>query len=178
MSLRFISRMIAKLDRAIANMAMRGTVSLINSGSKMQTLQVRMRGDELKDGVEHFEPYGFTSKAHAGSEAIFLSFGGDRSHTVAIVVADRRYRLKALEDGESALYDDLGQVVYLTREGIKIHTDLDIDMRGREVRIHANERLIVECNGHGEEWLPDRKNTWTNGAVPGSSNPIHPPEIP
>lgn len=178
MSARLFSRMMAPLERAIQNMAMRATVSLTNSANKMQTLQMKMRGGEAKDGIEHFEAYGFTSNPHPGAEGVTLFFNGDRSHGVAIVVGDRRYRLRGLEAGEVAISDDLGQKLHLTRDGIVIDTELDIEMRGRNVRIHGNESLIIECNGHGEKWLPNKKDTWTDDAVAGAHHNISAPEIP
>lgn len=45
---------------------------------------------------------------------------GDRSHAVVVTVSDRRYRLKGLQTGEVAVYDDQGQSVTLTREGIVV----------------------------------------------------------
>ena len=55
-----------------------------------------------------------------GAEAIAAAVGGARGHLLALVVGDRRYRLKNLKEGEVALYDDLGHKVYLTRQGIVI----------------------------------------------------------
>ena len=86
----------------------------------MQTLQIKLLADEAKDDIEHVEPYGLTACPHPGAEHVTLFFGGDRSHGVVIVVADRRYRLQGLAAGEVALYDDLGQKVHLTRGGIVI----------------------------------------------------------
>jgi len=67
--------------------------------------------------VEHFEPFGFTSKPLPGAEHITLFLDGDRSHGVTIVVADRRYRLTDLADGESALHDAYGNKVHLKKDG-------------------------------------------------------------
>lgn len=120
MSERLIARMLAPLKRAIANMAARGTVVLADSASKMQTLQIKLLADEAKADIEHFEPYGMTACPKEGAEHVTLFFGGDRSHGVTLLVADRRYRLKGLQPGEVALYDDLGQKVHLTRNGIVV----------------------------------------------------------
>lgn len=113
-------KMIAPFARRIGNMLARGTVSAVNGGKKLRTLQIRMMSGETKDNVEHFEPYGFTSEVKPGSEPIAAFFDGDRSHGVVLVVADRRYRLTGMQSGEVALYDDQGQKVYLTRDGIVI----------------------------------------------------------
>lgn len=51
------------------NFLARGVLSLVNAGSKMQGLQMRLTADEVKDGMEHFEPYGLTSNPHPGAEA-------------------------------------------------------------------------------------------------------------
>ncbi|MDO8294381.1 MAG: phage baseplate assembly protein V [Gallionella sp.] len=121
MSERMIARMLAPLACGLGNMLARGTVVLANAASKMQTLQVKLLSGEAKDGVEHFEGYGLTAKPHPGAECIALFFGGDRSNGVVIAVADRRYRLTGLAEGEVALYDDLGHKVHLTRTGIVIN---------------------------------------------------------
>ncbi|EFO7598623.1 phage baseplate assembly protein [Escherichia coli] len=70
--------------------------------------------------IEHLEPYGFTARANSGAEAVVLFPDGDRSHAVVVTVSDRRYRLKGLQTGEVAVYDDQGQSVTLTREGIVV----------------------------------------------------------
>jgi phage baseplate assembly protein V len=106
--------------RRISNLVARGTVGAVDAGKKMQSLQVRLLAGETKDAVEHFEPYGFTSNPKTGAEGVALFMDGDRSHGVVIVVADRRFRLTGLVSGEAALYDDQGQKVHLTRNGIVI----------------------------------------------------------
>lgn len=113
-----MARMLAPLARSVGNMLARGTVVLANSAGKMQSLQVRLLSGEAKDGIEHFEPYGFTSAALPGAEHVTLFFGGDRSHGVTVVVADRRYRLQGLQSGEVALHDDQGTRLVLKRGGI------------------------------------------------------------
>lgn len=113
-------KMMAPYARRISNMLARGTLAAVNAASKMQGLQLRLLAGEVKDSVEHFEPYGFTSNPKCGAEAVAVFLDGDRSHGIAIVVADRRYRLTGLQTGEVALHDDQGQKVHLTRAGIVI----------------------------------------------------------
>lgn len=120
MNERLIARMTAPLARGLGNLLGRGTVVLANAATKMQTLQIRLLAGEVKDGVEHFEAYGLTARPKAGAEHITLFMGGDRSHGVTIMVADRRYRPTGLAEGEVMLYDDLGHKVHLTRSGIVI----------------------------------------------------------
>ena len=51
-------------------MLARCSLALVNAASKMQTLQVRLLAGEVKDGIEHFEPYGYTSNPHPGAEGV------------------------------------------------------------------------------------------------------------
>lgn len=178
MSTRLFSKMLAPLNRAISNMALRATVVLVNSATKMQTLQLKMRGDEAKENIEHFEPYGFTSKPHGGAEALTLFFNGDRSHGVAVVVADRRFRLNVLESGEVALHDDQGQKVHLKRDRVLIETPLDFEVRAKNIKLHATDSYKFDVNGHGQNWLPTKIDTWQIGEVAGTLHAISPPEIP
>jgi phage baseplate assembly protein V len=99
----------------VKNMLARGTVVLVDALKKMQSLQLRLTADELKDNVEHFEPYGFTSNPLAGAEVLTAFIGGDRSHAVVLVASDRRYRIQELESGEVAIYTDEGDKIHLKR---------------------------------------------------------------
>lgn len=99
----------------VKNMLARGTVVLVDALKKMQSLQMRLTADELKDNAEHFEPYGFTSNPLAGAEVLTVFIGGDRSHAVVLVVADRRYRIQSLKPGEVAIYTDEGDKIHFKR---------------------------------------------------------------
>lgn len=112
------------LDTMIA----RCTVALVNAKRKLQTLQIRMLAGELKDDVEHLEPYGYTSCPQPGAEGVAVFPGGDRSHGVVIVIADRRFRLRGLKPGEVALYTD---------EGDKLHFE-----RGNKLTIQTGQVVI------------------------------------
>ncbi|PLP87607.1 phage baseplate assembly protein V [Pseudomonas sp. FFUP_PS_473] len=96
----------------------RGVVTLVKATSKLQSLQMRLLAGEVKDGMEHFEPYGFTSNAHPGAEGIALFVGGDRSHGVVVCVADRQFRLRGLKSGEVALYTDEGDRLHFKRDRV------------------------------------------------------------
>lgn len=104
----------------LRNLINRAVVSAKNGAGKLRTLQIQLLGGDIREPVEHFEPYGFTSEPHAGAEAIGLALGGDRDQTLAVVVTDRRYRPANLKDGEVVVFDDLGRKVFLSRDGIRV----------------------------------------------------------
>lgn len=130
-----MSRLLGGLQRGISNMLVRAVVRRLNSSSKNQMLQIQMIADELKDNIEHLEPYGFTSAAHTGAEAFAAFPDGDRSHGVVLVVADRRYRIKGLKDGEVAIYSDEGDSIILKR-------DNKIEVNTKQFIVNAEEKTV------------------------------------
>lgn len=102
----------------LKNLLSRGTVVLVNAAAKMQGMQVRLLAGEVKDGMEHFEPYGFTSNPLGGAEVLAAFFGGDRSHGVIICAGDRRFRLQNTKPGEVALYTDEGDKIHFKRDRV------------------------------------------------------------
>ncbi|MPQ67806.1 MULTISPECIES: phage baseplate assembly protein V [unclassified Pseudomonas] len=114
----------------------RGLVSLVNADSKLQSLQMRLLAGETKDGMEHFEPYGFTANPHPGAEALAAFLGGDRSHGVIVCVADRRFRLVGLQSGEVALYTDEGDTLHFKR-------GREIEITTATLRIQATEQVEI-----------------------------------
>lgn len=148
------------LVKQIQDMPARGVVTLSNSAKKMRELQAEFLAGEVRSELEHVEPYGFTSepKTDGNAEAFAMFFDGNRSNGIIFCVADRRYRLTNMKQGEVAIYDDQGQKVYFTRDNLLIETpkDLvatvggstslssagDVDITAPKTKIHG--QLIVE----------------------------------
>lgn len=118
----------------------RAVLDLVNDATKLQALQVTLQEGVVRDKVERFQQYGHTSVPLPGAEGIALAVGGSTDHTVVIAVDDRRYRLKGLQAGEVALYDDMGHKVYLTRNGIVI------DGAGQLVKMQNLTKLRVQAD--------------------------------
>lgn len=102
--LKHIERLLWPLKRRILLLVGRAVLKLVDDSLKFQQVQVQGLRDETLDDVERFQNYGFTSHPHPEAEVLLLSMGGMRSHSVAIAVDDRRYRVKGLAEGEVALY--------------------------------------------------------------------------
>lgn len=110
-----------------ANGLGRSVVEQVDDTKLMQNSKHSLFADEQQDQIEHAHPYGFVNvpKKPTGQGTVrraaeaFLSYlGGNRSHGIALIVGDRRYRLYQLDEGEVALHDDQGQQVHLKRDGI------------------------------------------------------------
>jgi phage baseplate assembly protein V len=135
----------AATDHRVRNMVTRVTVAGVDPAPQMQEVQVDGLADETQDGAEHFEPYGFTSHPFGDAEGIGLAVGGLRSHMLVINVADRRYRMTGLEEGEVAIHDDQGQSILLGRDGIVIRSDkgLTIDATGADIDVTCDNFTVT-----------------------------------
>lgn len=137
--------MIRHLQKRLFSLVSRGVITLTNSANKCQSLQIKMSGGELKDNIEHIEPYGFTSRPLVGAETVSLFLNGDKSHGVVIVAGDRRYRLKGLEPGEVAIYTDEGDTITFKRQNtIEISTHKFIVNAQKSIDLNAP---VIQTNG-------------------------------
>jgi phage baseplate assembly protein V len=112
---RMVSKMLSPLQRELRLMIARCVVTLIDSGKGVQVMQVKLFDGEVRDNVENFESYGFTSNPHPGAEGLFASVSGNRDHGITVAVGNRKLRLKGLETGEVAIYTDEGDFIKLAR---------------------------------------------------------------
>ncbi|MGI1672218.1 MAG: phage baseplate assembly protein [Neptuniibacter sp.] len=108
MSMKELQRTMRKIRR----INQRGLLRRAKYSGNTRFLQMQVEGGQPLDGVEHFEPFGFTSHPESGAEGIVLAFNGNTSHTVVFCVGDRRYRLQ-VEEGEVAIYNRHGDKVHI-----------------------------------------------------------------
>lgn len=135
--------MIEQLKRRVSAMLARAIIEASRDDSGVQMVQVTVLDGEVHNEVERAQPYGLTSRPFADAEAVFLAVGGTRSHGIIIDLGDRRYRLKNLEEGEVALYDDQGQTIILKRDGIRIETDQKVDIVADQVNVEASTVTVT-----------------------------------
>lgn len=134
------------MNQFVVGMLARGVVVLANSSRKLQTLQLRLTSGEMKDNVEHFEPYGFTSCPGPGAETLTGFLGGDRSHAVALVTTDRSVRLQGLKPGEVAIFTGEGvslvlkngRIAELTTGVFRVNADERIELNAPRVTASAD----------------------------------------
>ena len=126
------------IEGRLRMMLSRAIVRLSDDGKRAQEMQVELLEDESQDAVERLQNYGFTSHPHVGAEAVVGCIGGLRSHAVVLTVDDRRYRLKSLQEGEVAMYDDLGNVIKLGRERIEITAVTELKVVAPLVKIEGD----------------------------------------
>lgn len=129
------------LRNRIMLMVARGVLKMTNDTGGLQTAQISLLEDELRDKVERVQDYGFTSNPLPGAEAITLFVGGNRDHGLIIKIDDRRYRLKAFKGGEVAMYTDEGDFIHMKR-------DRNIEVKSLHVTVNADEDYTVNTKSH------------------------------
>ena len=138
--MRTLQKITNPIKRSLQLVVGRATILMTDDSPKLQTAQVLLLNDEIRDDVEVFQYYGLSSRPHNNAEAIVVSVGGNRDHGVVIAHGDRTSRVTGLANGEIALYDDLGRTIKLTRNGIVI------DGGGADINISNAPNLNIAAN--------------------------------
>lgn len=137
-------RLLMPLRRALINLAVKGIVTLVNDDGAMQVVQATLLEGASHDGIENYQPYGLAYCPKPGALGLFLALGGHRSHTVAAVVSDPRYRPTGLESGEVMLYTDEGDQIHFKRgREIVVTAGVKVTVTAPEVVVAASTRVAV-----------------------------------
>lgn len=143
----------------IRDLLVRGIIRGSTDACPIRFVQASIFDGELQDDIEHFEPFGFTGRPIAGAEVLLCHLDGDRSHPIAIVSTDRRYRIKELKPGEVCVFDSKGRKVFLKESGIevegvsspiKVHTSATVTIDAPTVKLTGNLEVAGNVTAVGE----------------------------
>jgi len=129
----------------VENLIARAIVRLVGDAGTRQSAQLEVTKGELLDDVPRMQNYGLTSVPPAGgTDAIVLFLGGDRNEGIIVAMENRQFRLKALESGEVALFDDLGNVVKLGREQLEVTAVTKLVATAPQVEVTAQTSAVIK----------------------------------
>ncbi|MDG6895034.1 phage baseplate assembly protein V [Volucribacter amazonae] len=157
--------------------AFRGRINLVNSQDNIQKVQLSALADETLQDVEFIQHFGLTSVPPANSQAIILPLGGETSHSVVIATEHGSFRLKALQEGEVAIYDQSGSSVIL-KQGklIEMHCENLIINASQKVQINSplveTSQVLTaqgQINGNGGMAIQGGNGATFNGNISQSS---------
>ncbi|WP_038304907.1 phage baseplate assembly protein V [Kingella kingae] len=121
--------------------AFRGKLKLTQSSEPIQRTQVAgLDGETLQD-VEQLQQFGFTSHAPADSDVIVVPLGGDTSHGIVIACEHGDLRVKQLQSGEVAIYDQAGSSIVL-KQGKIIEIVCDTLNINASQKVQINSPLV------------------------------------
>jgi phage baseplate assembly protein V len=131
-----MSRILNALAKAVAR--------LVTDTGPRQTMQVEVTKGETIDDIERMQEYGFTSVPPVtGTDCLVAFLGGNREQGIIIVAENRGFRLKGLESGEVAIFDDLGNVVKLGRDALSITGVSKIIAEAPEIEASATIKITA-----------------------------------
>lgn len=168
---------IRDLSSRVMMMFARGVLRGVTDSTGRQQLQVELLKDELRDGLEHMQNYGFTSHPTGGDVAVAF-IGGNREQGIVLAVDDRRYRI-TLKAGEVAIYDDLGNKFELLREMVKVTAVQHAEVQAPTIKLIGEIEIVgtVKIQGNIESTgtvTNNGKNIGSthqhNGVLVGSAN--------
>ena len=137
--------------------AFRGKVNVVNSEEPIQRLQLSGLADETLQDLELMQSFGFTSNPPAETEAIVIPLGGATTHGIVIATENGNFRIKSLQPGEVAVYNESGASITL-KKGKIINIDCSalnitapdgVDIKAPNVQCSAQITAMSQINGNG-----------------------------
>lgn len=119
--------------------AFRGVLHLVKSADNIQKVQASGLSDETLQDVEMMQQFGFTSVPPADTQAVIIPIGGQTSHGIVIATENGSFRVKNLQGGEVAVYDESGSSIVL-KKGRLIEIDCDV------LKIKAAKKWIYQAH--------------------------------
>ncbi|BFU64704.1 phage baseplate assembly protein V [Rodentibacter abscessus] len=116
--------------------AFRGILNLVQSADNIQKVQISGLADETLQDVELMQHFGFTSVPPANTQAVIIPIGGQTSHGIVIATENGAFRVKNLQGGEVAVYDESGSSIVL-KQGKLIEIDCDT------LKIKATNKVAI-----------------------------------
>jgi phage baseplate assembly protein V len=134
-----IDRAVEPVRRRVRLLIGRCVLDAIDDSGGIQSAKLSLFADEVRDGVERMQEFGFTSRPVPGCEGVTIFPTGDRSHGIVIATDDRRHRPTGLNEGESRQYNAFNEYIYLRDDGT-----LAISA-GTKVHVTAPE-VVADCD--------------------------------
>jgi len=148
MSMADIQNLFSQMIRPVKNRIMlaiaRGVIETVDDSEGVQFAKSRFLAGEIREGVERFQNFGFTSNPPADSECIALFPGGNRENGFIISVESRGVRIKNLATGESCQYNSSGDKWHL-----KSNSDLE-GLVGNDWNVTVGNKVNLTITGNLE----------------------------
>ena len=121
--------------------AFRGVLHLVKSADNIQKVQASGLADETLQDVEFMQQFGFTSVPPANTQAVILPIGGQTTHGIVIATENGSFRVKNLQGGEVAVYDESGSSIVL-KKGRLIEIDCDVLKINAATKVDISSPLV------------------------------------
>lgn len=132
-------------------------ITATDDSGPIHRAQIEVNGTpEVLDDISVMQFYGFAAHCPVNSDATAFFVSGQRSNAVVVGTNNQKSRLRGLEPGEVALYDDgknritlkRGNTIEIACEKLIIKTD-KIEIEAGEITIKGNIELDGDLNATG-----------------------------
>lgn len=106
-----------------------GRVAAVADQYASQVVQVQLGASQTVE-IRKIGHYGFAYNPPVNSDAVVIALNGDTRNSVVIGTEYQAARPRELQPGEAALWDDQGQMVLISRSGIKIVSTGAVSVNG------------------------------------------------
>lgn len=137
---RALQRLMAPIITRIRRVCLGAIIRRVDDGGDLQRMQVESIGHSVYDNVEKFEQFGFTSNPPLGLDAIIVERCGKH---IIVAIGDRKYRIKNLGSGDTAIYDAHNQTIILNKNGIAV-----TDTQNNKVVMNSSGINTTDTNGN------------------------------
>ncbi|MBP6010607.1 MAG: phage baseplate assembly protein V [Alphaproteobacteria bacterium] len=148
------SNALTRLWRAVRSTIGRGRIKLVDDTKAVQKAQLVLSANEIVDNLIRVGEYGLASNPPTDSDAIVVFIAGDRTKGAIVGTNHQASRLKNLQRGEVAIFDDQGRWIWLKRGSIEIDAkNTPVDVKNATViTAKATTKItldspLVECTG-------------------------------
>ncbi len=144
MSNAFMARLMGRLKNIVGI----GSVT----GADTQWLQIKTASGRTNDRIRRVHNYGFMSRPLVGAKAYNLFIGGVTARGITVHVEDEHHQIE-LAEGEVAMLDDKGNLVHLTKDGIKVQSNAKVEVTAKQdVTVNTEGNIIqngkaIQLNG-------------------------------
>lgn len=149
--------MIAQIDKRInralgaIRLAFRGVVSHVNTAPAIMLVQADGLNGEQLQAAEYFQHYGFTSNPPAGAMMVVLPIGGKTAHGIVVATEHAAFRIKGLQSGETAIYNNNGDKIVIHIDGtIEVVASSKVQITSPLVTMSGNLNVTGNIVANGD----------------------------
>ncbi len=138
-----IKAFVNPIKRRILLMFARGILQAVNDQGGIQVVKLDLMSDETRE-IERMQDYGLATNPPLSSDALVAFAGGVRSQGMVLRIADKDSRPTGLAPGETKLYSNNGDYIYL-KDGniIEVVSSTKVKVTAPEVEVIAATKVTL-----------------------------------
>lgn len=114
---REVKPILSSLSQRLRLVVSKAILDVVDDSTPLQTCKIGLYDDEVDEGVERIQEYGFSSVPPKGSEAVAFEVGGSRDQLLVLGTDSHDFRPVGGLSGEACMYTQFGHLIKLASDG-------------------------------------------------------------